>query len=173
MRAVSSLRRAIGGRRRIAFLILSHPHQDHYEGFDQIIDEYMGHIDRICFYSGDGLREYREYLIRKEILDSPGLRSFSLVFKKIEEAKSRGSRIIRIAERTEILRKTIHDEIPIEILGLSPSAESVEKYRNLLFEAIPRNDGDDLKSVTDSQHNLISAAILCSAGNTRLMLVVM
>lgn len=154
----------------IAFLILSHPHKDHYEGLDQIIDEYVGRIDRICYYSGDGIREYRDYLIRKEILDSPGFRSFSHLFKKFEEAKNKGSQIIRIAERTEILRKKICGENSVEIFGLSPSAKNVEKYKKLLFEAIPKNEGDVFNFLTDSQHNLISAAIWCSVGNTRLIL---
>jgi len=156
--------------RNIAFLILSHPHKDHYEGFDQIIDEYIGHIDRICYYSGDGIREYREYLIRQEILNYPGLKQLSDLFKKFEAAKNNGAQIVRIAERTEILRKNIYGENEVEILGLSPSAASVEKYKKLLFDAIPKNEGDTLNFLTDSQHNLISAAIWCSVGNIRLIL---
>jgi hypothetical protein len=154
----------------IAFLILSHPHEDHYAGLDQIIDEYIGHIDRICFYNGDGMREYREYLIRKDILESPGLRAFSRLFKKIEEAQKKGTQLIRIAERTEILSRKISEGNSVAIFGLSPSAESVETYKQLLFEAIPKNEGDVFNSLTDKQHNLISAAIWVSAGNIRLIL---
>jgi len=156
--------------RRLAFIILSHPHEDHYLGLDQIIDHYLGRIERICYYSGDGLREYKQYLVKKEVLGSPDLRGLAAIFKKFEEAKNEGANIIRIAERTEIIRKTKYKNYEIEIIALSPSSESIRKYTELLFESIPKEDGDVLKPLSDSQHNLLSSAIWCSIGNLRLLL---
>ncbi|MHB8109993.1 MAG: hypothetical protein ACYDHW_08170, partial [Syntrophorhabdaceae bacterium] len=76
---------------------------------------------------------------------------------------------IKLQERTEIVRKTLYNDIPVEILSLSPSEESVQKYTNLLFEAIPKLDGDTIKEVTDSQHNLLSAVIWLSVGNVQMI----
>lgn len=156
---------------RLAFIVLTHPHEDHYLGLDQIIEQYLGRIDRICYYSGDGIKEYREYLARKEFLDPPsGLRKFAAVLRKIAEAKDRRANIIRIAERTEIIRKMKYGKHEIEMIALSPSAESVKKYVELLFDAIPKEDGDSVKHLSDSHHNLLSSAIWCSIGNLRLVL---
>ena len=42
---------------RLAFLILTHPHEDHFNGMEKIISYYAGKIDRICRYAGDSVRE--------------------------------------------------------------------------------------------------------------------
>jgi len=154
---------------KLAFLILTHPHEDHYLGFDEIIEFYLGRIDRICIYNGDGIREYREYLSKKELLGGKGLRSFSNVFRSAQEAKKRGANFIKLSERTEIIRRGNYGNHEVEILALSPSAESVQRYRDILFEAIPRKDGDVIHEIPDTHHNLLSSAIWCSIGNLRLI----
>lgn len=157
---------------RLAFIILTHPHGDHFQGFDQIIGHYLGKIDRICYYSGDGLREYRTYLAKKGVLGEPGLRELGNFLKRVEEAKGRGARIIKLAERTEIIRKGQYGEHEIEILALSPSAESQRQYAELLFKAIPTKDGDvpGLIYGKDNQHNLIASALYCQIGQLKLIL---
>lgn len=155
---------------RLSFIVLTHPHEDHYHGLAEIVDYYLGRIDRICFYSGNGIREYREYLARKEILDPGGLIGLAAIFKKFREARLKGANVIRLAERTEIIRKRNLSGYEVELLSLSPSAESIDKYVELLFEAIPKKDGDVIKYLTDSQHNLLSSAIWCSIGDLKILL---
>ena len=47
----------------LAFIILTHPHEDHYKGLDKFIFHYPGGIQRICRYNGVGIRELKEYLM--------------------------------------------------------------------------------------------------------------
>ncbi|KHE93779.1 MAG: hypothetical protein SCABRO_00456 [Candidatus Scalindua brodae] len=44
---------------KLAFIILTHPHEDHCKGIDRIIKEYPGGIERVCRYDGFGLKELR------------------------------------------------------------------------------------------------------------------
>jgi len=57
----------------LAFVVLTHPHRDHFQGLGLIIDHFLGQIQRICYYSGEGIREYRLFLAKKHlgyVLDS-------------------------------------------------------------------------------------------------------
>lgn len=155
--------------KKLAFVILTHPHEDHYLGLDQILNHYLGKVERVCYYSGAGVREYRKYLLKKYHLGESGLSSLGKVFKSFDEAKKAGSNIIHISERTEVVRKSVRGSHNIEILALSPSAESVRKYTQILFDAIPVNPGDEFIQVNDKDHNLLSAAIWCSFGNLRIV----
>lgn len=154
----------------LAFIILTHPHSDHFQGLAQIIGHYLGQIDRICYYSGDGLREYRAYLAKKGVLGEPGLRELGNIFKRFEEAKDKGAKIVRLSERTEIIRKGRYGDYDIEIIALSPSAESINQYVKLLYKAIPTKDGDVVKVIHDSHHNLLASALYCQIGQLTLIL---
>lgn len=158
------------GVQQLAFLILTHPHKDHYLGLDQIIDHFLGRIERICYYSGNGVREYRTYLSRNQVLGERGLRGLGAIFEKFEKAKKAGSNIVKLGERTEIIRKRKYGTHEVEIVALSPSAESVRKYVEILFSVIPKVDGDTVQHLSDREHNLLSSAVWCSIGNVRLIL---
>ena len=155
---------------QLAFLVLTHPHQDHYLGIDHIIKHYLGRIERVCYYSGQGIRKYRTYLAKNELLGERGIRQLANIFSEFEKAKNAGANIITISERTEIIRRNKFGQHYVEIVALSPSAESEDLYSDLLFGSIPKKDGDTFKLLPDSDHNLISAAIWCSIGNLRIIL---
>lgn len=156
---------------KLAFIVLTHPHADHFLGIDKIIEHYMGNISNIFIYSGEGLREYRLYLTKKTILHGGSeLIRLATVFKMIEKARDAGAQIVKISEQTAIVRKKQYGNYEVEIIALSPSAESMKRYVEILYKAIPVNEGDILKIVPDSHHNLLSAAIWCSIGNIRLIL---
>ncbi len=157
------------GVKKLSFLILTHPHKDHFQGFDLIIDHFLGRIDRICYYSGTGLREYRMYLAKKQTLREPGLVELASIFKKIKEAKENGANIVKLSERTEILRPKKYGENFLEMVALSPSEESVGKYIEVLFDAIPTKDGEYIYAVDDSSHNLISSAVYLKIDNVSLI----
>ena len=149
------------GVKRLSFVILTHPHLDHYKGLEKIVQHYMGSIDRICYYAGEGLREYRTYLARKNIISEPGLKSLAFILRQFKEAKERGSNIVKISERTEIIRKNTYKGHEIEMLALSPSEDSVRTYCELLHEYIPKNDSSPITNLSDKDHNLVSSAIWC------------
>jgi len=156
---------------QLEFLVLTHPHEDHYLGMEQIIEHYMGKIKRIAYYSGDGLREYRAYLEKQYFLNNGVLlEKLGKILGKVEIAKGKGSQVIRIAERTEIIRRGNFGANDVEMLALSPSEESVRRYVEILFRAIPKLNGDKLKELSGSQHNLLAAAIWISFNKTRIIL---
>ncbi len=155
---------------RLAFLVLTHPHKDHYLGLEQIINHYIGKIDRVCYYSGDGMREYREYLAKQAVSGEPGLRGLGIIFDMLKRAESSGATVIRLGQRTSIIRKDTYNGHTVEVLGLSPSARSIEKYRDILFKAIPVNDGDKITFVSDEEHNLLSASIWIEVDNIKVIL---
>ncbi len=140
--------------KRLAFAVLTHLHEDHYRGLDQLIEYYSGHIDRVCYPHGDGIREYAMYLAANELLGAPGYRALIRLLERFREAEQRGATRIRLGEKTTIVRSP-----KVEIEALCPSARSIEKYVEILHKAIPQKDGDTIDFVIDSQHNLISAAL--------------
>ena len=152
---------------KISFIVLSHPHLDHYKGLDQLIHSYIGRIDRICYYSGDGLKEYRSYLAKKAVLNEPGIKTLGRLLRLFEKAQKKGARIVRISERTEIIRKRQVDGHDIEVLALSPSAQSVARYVELLYAAIPKNIGDYTRELQKTNYNLLSTALWCQIGKLR------
>lgn len=154
----------------LAFIILTHPHRDHFQGLGLIIDHFLGRIQRICYYSGEGIREYRLFLAKKHLLSEPGLVELASIFKKFEQAKKAGAHILKISERTEILRKSRYGDNEVEMIALSPSAESVTRYVQRLHKAIPRKDGDSSGELEDADHNLLASAIFCRVGDACLML---
>lgn len=154
----------------LAFIVLTHPHRDHFQGLSQIIDHFLGRIKRICYYSGEGMREYRLFLAKKHLLREPGLVELASIFKKFEQAKKAGAHILKISEKTEILRRARYGSNEVEIIALSPSAESITRYIQRLHKAIPREDGDPTGELADADHNLLSSAIFCRVGDACLML---
>jgi len=142
-------------------VILTHPHLDHYKGLSELVDHYLGNIDRICYYAGEGLREYRAYLAKKNILGEPGLKSLAFILTKFKEAKKHGANIVKISERTEIIRKKLFQGHNIEMIALSPSEDSINAYCQLLYDYIPTDNSSPIKSVSDRDHNLVSSSIWC------------
>lgn len=151
--------------KRLSFVILTHPHLDHYDGFEMVIEYYLGSIDRICLYSGEGLREYAAYLARKKIVGERGFKSLSFILDKIKQAKERGANVIKISERTEIIRKKQFGSHKIEMIALSPSEDSISRYCETLFQCIPKEKSDVIKAIKRSDQNLVSSAIWCKINN--------
>ncbi|BBO83480.1 hypothetical protein DSCO28_40460 [Desulfosarcina ovata subsp. sediminis] len=151
--------------KKLAFLVLTHPHLDHFEGLESIIDHYMGNIDRICVYAGKGYREYKAYLARKHLVNEPGIKSFASIVEKINKAKHKDANIVQISERTQIIRRNNYNNHEIEMIALSPSEESITKYCQLLYGLIPTDNQSPIKNISDKDHNLISSAIWCKIDN--------
>jgi len=158
----------------LAFLVLTHPHEDHYKGLDKILLSYPGGIKRICRYNGVGIRELKEYLIRQEMGHNEQLPGLIDVFKAFRTAKKKGSNERLLSELTSVFE---HNDVNVEGYGktniilkaLSPSAESATKYSEMLYKVIPKN-GEPLKLVNDSAHNLISVCLLLTIGDLQVLL---
>ncbi|MBC8444377.1 hypothetical protein H8D83_02205 [Candidatus Woesearchaeota archaeon] len=153
--------------KNLAFLILTHPHLDHYKGLEDILYYFMGAIDRICYYSGAGLEEYARYLIRKKIINEPGLLGLKNILDLFQKAKESGSNLMRLAERTQIIRKKHYGNHMIEMISLSPSENSEREYCERLYNCIPIDKPASIKDLKKSDQNLISSAIWCEIDDKR------
>lgn len=157
----------------LAFVILTHPHEDHYKGMDKIIIEYPGGIKRICRYNGTGIRELKEYIIRQKIGHNEQLPGLVDVFSAFVIAKKNGSKERFLNELTDVFEfKNINVEgygkTNITLKALSPSAGSATKYTEMLYEVIPKN-GEPLRFINDYAHNLISVSLLLMIGDLQIL----
>lgn len=157
----------------LAFLVLSHPHKDHFNGMEQIIDNYLGRIDRICQYAGDGTRELTAYLVNRGIKGIPGDKSFASLLRAFKKAVERGAEPRRLAARTQIIPRRSasvdNTSFELEVLALSPLAKDEESYINILREAFPRTKGE-ITEVPDQKHNLIASALWIRVGEVVVIL---
>jgi len=151
----------------LAFLILTHPHEDHFKGMEQIIDHYLGRIKRVCRYAGEGARELAEYMVRRGVKGTPGAVSLSAVFKALKKAIDNGAESRRLGAMTQVVpRKNAlvnGRTIETEVLSLSPLAEDEGAYVDILRRAFQEQNGEII-SIPDKDHNLIASAIWISAG---------
>lgn len=158
---------------RLAFLVLTHPHADHFKGMEQIVGHYLGRIDRVCWYAGDGARELGVYLTNRGIKGIPGARSLSSVFKAFNEAGDNNAERRRLGAMTQIIpRKQVSlngTTIEVEVLSLSPSAKDEQLYVDILRAASPQLTGR-ITEIPDSDHNLVASAIWISAGDVVVIL---
>jgi hypothetical protein len=158
----------------LAFIALSHPHEDHYLGMNELLDYYNGRLQRVVYYMGDGVRELLTYQARQAIPGSYSLFRLVEVIKSIDQAEKNGATKRRLGEMTDIIPVTqvnIPDYPPfrVHIQALSPSAESIKQYVDLLRKHIPR-EGEILEKLPDKSHNLIASAIWCSVGDVKILL---
>jgi len=160
---------------KLAFVILTHPHKDHYSGMDDLLTKYPGGTERVCLYTGRGTRELRMYLIQQRIgyrYDLPGLLN---VFTAIDNAVRKGASARKLSEMTTVVeRRDVSiagiGSVDVSLMALSPSAQSADRYVDKLFEAFPKT-GQPLKPVSDPDiHNLISVALVLKAGRVQVIL---
>lgn len=158
---------------RLAFIVLSHPHKDHFTGMENIIEYFLGKMDRICRYEGDGVRELAAYLTRKSIKGTPGARSFASLLDAFIRAKNKGAETRHLGAMTKIIprRKAVLNDLSfeVEVLSLSPMAEDVDSYVNILREAISDQECH-ITDIPDTKHNLISSAIWIQVGEVIIIL---
>ena len=157
----------------LSFVILTHPHEDHYKGLDKTIATYPGTIKRICRYNGVGIRELKEYLISQKLVHNEQLPGLIDVFKASDIAKKNGAQERFLSELTDVFA---YNDIDIEGFGktnialkaLSPSAGSAKKYTEMLYKTFPKI-GEPLKFANDSAHNLISVCLLLMIGDLQVL----
>lgn len=124
-------------------------------------------------YEGTGMREYKTY-VAQQAANGLSRHPFALVYKSFRDAKNHGAIPISLGERTSLASNASFlaeggNQYSSEIIALSPSPDSVEEYRNILFRNIPEL-GKPVRKVPDNSHNLLSVAMLVRAGETCVLL---
>jgi len=159
---------------KLAFVILTHPHEDHYRGLDHVLREYPGGTERVCRYDGEGIRELKTYIVQQKVGGREVLPGLVEVFNAIKDAVKSGAQLRRLSEMTEVLHLRNaeiekYGTTDIRMIALSPSAASIQKYVEMLFEAFPQ-PGNPLLPMKDESHNLISVALLLKLGDLQIVL---
>jgi beta-lactamase superfamily II metal-dependent hydrolase len=158
---------------RLHFIILTHPHEDHYQGMAEILRAFQGRITYVSRYHGEGVRELKVYWARQRLAGRSGMASLGEVFTAMKDAKESGAYELRLSEMVQIIARhnlQVGDSplFDVQMVALSPSAESVEYYTNLLRQSIP-NVGERIHPLKDELHNCIASAILLVAGRVRVI----
>lgn len=143
---------------QLAFVILTHPHEDHYKGLDEIIKMYPGGVKRVCWYSGDGIRELKKYICQQRVAGRTVLPGFPEVLNTMQDSPQKGCQTRRLSELTTIA------ETPLsKLVALSPSSLNIKMYVEKLFKAIPVV-GEPVRPMNDNEHNLISTTLFLKFG---------
>lgn len=159
---------------KLAFVLVTHPHEDHYRGLEQILNKYPGGVERVCWYDSDGIRELKIYLTQQRVGGNYILPGLVNVFKAMDEAVNSGAQLRRLGEMSLVLNSrniAIHGygTTDICLIALSPSAVSIKKYVEMLFNAFPQK-GKPIFPLDDEAHNLISVALLLKLGDLQVIL---
>ncbi len=158
---------------KLAFVILTHPHEDHYLGLDKILKEYPAGIERVCRYAGQGSRELLTYMTQQKIAEREVLPGLVQVFNAFKEAEKAGAIFRQLGEMTTIFRKENaningYGNTDIHMMALSPSGASSQKYAEMLYASYPKT-GEIPPILNDRAHNMISVALLLTIGNIKII----
>lgn len=155
----------------LSFVFLSHPHQDHFKGLDEVIDSSQS-LEMVGRYNGNSITELKKYWIRRDVADATQVSdSLSKVFNSMNRAASKGVRYLKLSESVTLERKGQGQsgQYSTKLVALSPSGMSEESYADALRRCLPRV-GKRMKTLRDSDHNLIASAIWVEVNNVRLLL---
>jgi hypothetical protein len=154
----------------LAFVILSHPHQDHFEGLDEILESLP--CSMVGRYGGDSVRELQKYWIYSDVDSTESISdSLARVFVAFEKATDNGATYKRLNEMSILydLDTTVGGRnCLVKLLSLSPSGLSQERYANILRSSLKM--GKPLEHLKRADHNLIASALWLQVNNTRVLL---
>lgn len=155
----------------LSFVFLSHPHQDHFEGLDEVIDAFQT-LEWIGRYNGNSIRELKKYWVRQDMANATKVSdSLSRVFNSMNDATKRGARFLKLSEMVTLARNGQGTSKPYstKLIVLSPSGMSEESYADALRRHLPRVN-KKMKTLRDTDYNLIASAIWIEVNNVRLLL---
>ncbi|HSP80934.1 MAG TPA: MBL fold metallo-hydrolase, partial [Myxococcaceae bacterium] len=129
---------------RLAFVCLTHPHDDHYAGLGRLLQAYRGRVDAVWSVSKVGDR-YAEALSsyvgathagRKPLPDDAKVRGLERVLHEFIEAYERqGSRLRQVSQSKSLLKETVHTR-RLKISACGPADRDVDKAQLALVKGI-------------------------------------
>jgi len=154
--------------RRISFVALTHPHEDHYRGLGRLIQEFDGSIDRLWRTQMTGGRWGRSYIKHAEFCAQNADRvpigdEFSGLERVIDAFRRRQDRRNILGENKTMLSLSF-DGHELSVLSLAPSTNDVDLAQEDLLEVIR------VGSRVRHDPNLTSAALLLTWGRARMLL---
>ncbi|MFQ5455358.1 MAG: MBL fold metallo-hydrolase [Nitrospirota bacterium] len=156
----------------LAFVVLTHLHEDHFMGMEKILSAFKKRIRRVCRYDGDGVRELQTYWAKDTYAGSSVIQRASSLFEVFKEAIKDGAKNLRLGENTILLQedKVLSNgkRFTAHIQALTPSGESIERYKDLLYRNLSPNK--PIVKLPDRDHNLIASALWISVGKLKILL---
>jgi hypothetical protein len=157
---------------KLAFVVLTHPHEDHYKGLDDILKNYPGGVDRICRYHGNGARELNYYLLeRRQALKNDLPELLNILNAMTSTVKEKNARPRKLGEMSVVFDKKDVDipgfgKTDIQLIAMSPSSESDDKYAKTLLNS-RTSTGDVMRFVDPNIHNIISVVLFLAVGKIK------
>jgi hypothetical protein len=153
------------------FVFLSHPHQDHYLGMDELLDAFPS-IEMVGRYHGNSIEELKRFWLRQDVANGTEVsESLAKVFNALKRAADRGASYQKLSENVTFQKQGIAagGSFASKIVALSPSAMSEEVYTETLQRCIPRV-GKRMKPLKITDRNLIASAPWISVNDTTILL---
>ena len=135
--------------------------------------DYPGGVEQIFQYSGKSTRELKACIARHRVSNINLLPGFPRILEAIDKAVANGAHLKYISESTILfdfssINVNGYGSSSIQMISLSPSAESEEQYFTILAQSMPQV-GQIVKPLKDAAHNLISSAVLLRAGDIQIL----
>jgi hypothetical protein len=158
---------------RLAFVALTHPHRDHYAGFDAVVKPRVDRITHLWTTSAKSVRELRALQAALNQKGQGDLHGLGAVISAFRTAKERGALARSMSAVKPMLeaQHTLADgsSAAISIHAVSPSDDDEEAYVSQLARSLPK-EGEEVRNLPDRDHNLIAAALIVQAGPWRVSL---
>jgi beta-lactamase superfamily II metal-dependent hydrolase len=163
----------------LEFLCLTHPHDDHFRGVKHLLDHLqVKAFWRFGAFTPQDLRMLTRYfLVHARKRRKPrAIENAELLLQTFETVKSQFfqrpkviSRLLRLTDRTPAYPLPEVPGAELELWGLGPSSNLVEKYERDLSQCFDGN-GKLVGHVAHQRHNDVSCAIMLRYGVTRVLL---
>ena len=163
---------------QLAFLCMTHPHDDHFRGMSHLLDRFNVH----CFWrpsvmTGQRLKwiiksarfDAREFGDETAIEDANELDRIFRLVKKKKQASGKPAMPKSATTGTQLFPVPVNRDAEFQVWALAPSTRQTERYENGLAKCF--DESNRLKTpVAQSDHNVVSLALLVVYGNTRIIL---
>lgn len=164
------------GVRELEFLCLTHPHDDHFRGMSQILEEFP--VDYFWHFGAQSAAHFKQLVdyIRFEG-ESEGTEDarergpeFQRIWSLVEQQRSAGTTRLKASSPMSLLYPVPGDlEAPFRIFGLAPSGNQASRYMRVYSTCFDES-GRFKPKIAQVDHNVISVALLLVYGTTRIIL---
>jgi beta-lactamase superfamily II metal-dependent hydrolase len=160
------------GARELEFLCLTHPHEDHYRGMSQLLQNLnVRQFWRFGGMSGKQFRSLVHYFTidasradaRREIDNAD---EFYKIFRLVKE-KGIGEKLVGF--RQQLFPEKLDIKAHLQIWSLAPSGGQLSRYEDQLAKCFD-SDGTIRDKIPYARHNTVSIALLIQYGKTSVLL---
>ena len=152
------------GVETLAFIALTHPHEDHYKGFSHILEEYQGKIERVFFFDALDSVKLVTFLENEARVYEDTKRAFAVkelikILRGINKLKNVRKRALR-----ECNKLYADSDNEFEMWAIGPTKNQIDKYEMKIINVFDNNRM--IKNTDATDKNLISGVIYIKYGET-------